>query len=166
MPQHYGLVIGAVCNWLFCWLIPGPCLDAIGIQNGWNRLGQWNLLIPLLLLHLFAAGIYMVHACMTKTLDCSKVDSVFSSIVMTDLDCHTVNVIDSIKVGQQNSKLPFHSCSHYGIKTHYFISLQSNIWRGVLSITLFILKRMSKPGISSFIYHHNFLSQYHWHDHV
>ena len=71
--------------------------------------------------------INMVHACMTKTLDCNKVDTVFSSIVMTDLDCHTVNVIDSIKVGQQNSKLPFHSCSHYGIKTNYFISLQSNI---------------------------------------
>lgn len=60
--------------------------------------------------------INIVHACMTQTLDWSKVDSLFSPIVMTDLDCHTVNLIDYIKVGQQNSKLPFHSCSHHGKK--------------------------------------------------
>ena len=51
--------------------------------------------------------ITLVHACLTQTLDCSRVDSLFSLIVMTDLACHKVNLIDYIKVGQQNSKLPF-----------------------------------------------------------
>ena len=78
--------------------------------------------------------IHIVHACMTKTLDCSKVDSLFSSIVMTDLDCHTVNVIDYIKVGQQNSKLPFHSCSHYGLKTAlFFISPKQHLKRSFVN---------------------------------
>lgn len=78
--------------------------------------------------------INIVHACMTKTLDCSKVDSLFSSTIMTDLDCHTVNVIDYIKVGQQNSKLPFHSCSHYGIKTAlFYISPKQHLKRRLVN---------------------------------
>lgn len=108
--------------------------------------------------------INIVHACMTQTLDWSKVDSLFSPIVMTDLDCHTVNLIDYIKVGQQNSKLPFHSCSHHGKKKKKkscFISLQGNIWKRVLGIILFIPMQMFKPDISPFIYHLGFLTAYH-----
>ena len=66
-----------------------------------------------------------VYACMTQTLDCSRVHSLLSLIVMTDLDCHKVILIDYIKVGQKNSEVAFYvgnysAHSNAGMQIRYF----------------------------------------------
>lgn len=57
--------------------------------------------------------ITLVHACMTQTLDCSRVDSLFSLIVMTDLDCHKVNLPNWFyKSWPTKLKVAFHVGNH------------------------------------------------------